>query len=308
VAGAVALVAGAVGIGPEILSTGGAITVSTTYAWALAARTGGRPVVFGFLALAIGLAVLFVDREALRTGASVLTCSLSAVLAVIVTVPAVRVVHAVREVLIAFVVAAVGAMASIGYQPLIALGRFEYTTLAIALVTVFALVYRLGAGFHGLGRRGVVVIVLGGGLLALALAYAELVQRYGSSGVLIRVGAAADWSRADLGGVPRPLQALLGVPALMWGCHLRARRRQGWWACAFGVAGTVPITHVLAAPGLSLTGALLTEGYSLVVGLVLGVLVIGVDLLVSGSRGRRASRAEEDAARRPEAGRTHALL
>ena len=33
---------------------------------------------------------------------------------------------------------------------------------------------------------------------------------------------------------PAADQALVGVPALVWGCHMRARRRQGWWVCAFG--------------------------------------------------------------------------
>ncbi len=108
--------------------------------------------------------------------------------------------------------------------------------------------------------------------------------------------------------MPRPMQALLGIPMLAWGVHLRARRRQGWWACAFGVTGMVPIAHVLADPALSLTQVVLTELYSLIVGLVLGVLLIRADLLVSGSRGRRASRLEEESAVRPEAGRTQPLL
>ena len=306
--GATALVAGALDVGPADLTTGGAVLVSSAYAWALAARTGGRPVVFGTLALVIGAVVLLVDSEALRSGASVLTCSISAVLAVMVTVPAVTSVQAAREVLIAFVVAAVGAMAAVGFQPLVALGRFEYTTLALAFVIVFVLVYRLGAGFHGLGRRGLVAILVGGAGLGLAVAYAELLRRYGTPGLVSAILDAAAWSKANLGAAPRPMQAVVGVPALMWGCHLRARRRQGWWACAFGVAGLVPVTHVLADPAFMLRETLLTEAYSLVVGLAVGVLVIRVDLLLGGSRGRRAKRAEQAAAVRPEAGRTRPLL
>lgn len=306
--GTAALVAGTLGIGPEDLTTGGAVLVSSAYAWALAARTGGRPVVFGTLALVIGVVVLLVDREALRSGASVLTCSTSAVLAVLVTVPAVRAVQAVREVLIAFLVAAIGAVAAVGFQPLVALGRFEYTTLALAFVIVFGLVYRLGAGFHGFGRRGLVVILVGGAGLGLAIAYAELLRLYGTPGLVAWILDAASWSSANLGAVPRPMQALVGVPALMWGCHLRARGRQGWWACSFGVAGLVPITHVLADPAFTLRDTVLTEAYTLLAGLVVGVLVIRVDLLLGGSRGRRANRAEQAAAVRPEARRTEPLL
>jgi hypothetical protein len=282
--------------------------VSTAYAWAVAARTGGRPVVFGLLALGIGVAVLLTDEDMLRSGAAVLTTSVSAVLAVLITVPAVKVVHAVREVLIAFAVAAVGAVAAIGFGPLLSLVRFEYTTLALALVIVFVLVYRLGAGLHGLGRRGLLVILGGGAILALGLAYAELLRVYGTPGLVQWLFDGAEWSKENLGAVPRPMQALLGIPMLVWGVHMRARRRQGWWACAFGVTGMVPIAHVLADPALDLTGVVLTEVYSLVVGLVLGVLVIRVDLLFGGSGGRRASRLEEEGAVRPEAGRTQALL
>jgi hypothetical protein len=52
----------------------------------------------------------------------------------------------------------------------------------------------------------------------------------------------------------------------------------------------------------------LTEGYTLLVGLLVGMLVIRIDLLLSGSGGRRATRDEEDRAVRPEAGRTRPLL
>ena len=306
--GLAALVVEALGLAPEVVATAGAVSVSTAYAWAVAARTGGRPVVFGLLALGIGIAVLVTGEDMLRSGAAVLTTSVSAVLAVLITVPAVKVVQAVREVLIAFAVAAVGAVAAIGFGPLLSLIRFEYTTLALALVIVFVLVYRLGAGLHGLGRRGLVVILGGGAVLALGLAYAELLREYGTPGLVAWLFDAADWSEEHLGAVPRPMQALLGIPMLAWGVHLRARRRQGWWACAFGVTGMVPIAHVLADPALSLTQVVLTELYSLIVGLVLGVLLIRADLLVSGSRGRRASRLEEESAVRPEAGRTRPLL
>ena len=153
------------------------------------------------------------------------------------------------------------------------------------------------------------MIVLGGGaVLALGLAYAELLRLYGTPAVVSGILDAASWTAANLGAVPRPMQALVGVPALMWGCHLRARRRQGWWACSFGVAGLVPITHVLVDPAFTLLDSALTEVYSLVLGLLVGVLVIRVDLLLGGSRGRRANRAEQAAAVRPEARRTEPLL
>jgi hypothetical protein len=72
------------------LAGAGAVLVSTAYTWALAARTGGRPLIFGLLVFAMGAGVLWSDLDRLRTGAAVLTTVLAAVLAVMSTVPAVR--------------------------------------------------------------------------------------------------------------------------------------------------------------------------------------------------------------------------
>ncbi len=66
------------------------MTVAAAYTWALAARTGGRPFVFGGLALVVGVAVLLLDEDYLRTGAAVMTCVVTAVFAVMATVPAPR--------------------------------------------------------------------------------------------------------------------------------------------------------------------------------------------------------------------------
>ena len=307
-AGAVALGAAMVPVGPGWLAGAGAVAVSAAYAWALAARTGGRPVVFGALALAMGVAVLVSDDVRLRTGAAVLTCVASAVLGVMATVPARRFRHAAREVAVALVIAAVGALATVGFAPAIALTRFEYSTLGLAFLGAFGLVYRLGAGLHGLGRRGVLAVLVGGVLLALTLAYAELLRRYGSPGVVTGLIDGVHWSRGHLGAFPRPIETVLGVPALAWGCHMRARRRQGWWVCAFGVAATTPVAQALLDPRIGLLESGLSVAYGAAVGLAIGYLLIRVDLRVTGPRGRRARRAEEAAAGRPEPARTRALL
>ena len=49
-------------------------------------------------------------------------------------------------------------------------------------------------------------------------------------------------------------------------------------------------------------------GYALVVGLLLGLLLIHLDLALTGQRGRRGRRAEEAAAIRPEPARIEPLL
>lgn len=284
------------------------MAVATAYTWGIAARTGGRPWIFGGVALAIGLAVLITDRDQLRTGAAVMTCVVSAVLAVMATTPAVRFVRAARECVVAVLIAAIGGLATIGFDPVISVTRFEYATLALSLVGAFGVVYRLGAGLHGLGRRGVIGVVVGAALLAVTLLYAELLRRYGTPGLVEQLLDGVRWSRENLGAFPRPLGTLLGVPALAWGCHMRARRRQGWWLCAFGVAATVPVANGLVNPAISLAECGLSVLYSLVIGLVLGYAVIRADLALTGSRGRGGRRLEEAAAVRPEPRRTAPLL
>ena len=295
-------------VGPTWASGVGAVTVATSYSAALALRTGGRPVIYGLLALAIGVAAVWSDTDVLRNGAAVLTAVVSAVFAVAATVPAVRYVTAVREVLVAVLIAAGGALAVVGLEPQVALPRFEYTSLAGALLLALLLVYRLGAGLHGLGRRGLLIVAVGGLVLASTLAYAEALRRYGSPAVVTGIDDAVVWTRTNLGAVPRPLQVLLGTPALAWGCHMRARRRQGWWVCAFGVAGTVSIAGGLMHPKSGLIESALTAGYGVVLGLILGYLVVRVDLALTAPRGRPGRRAEELSALRPEPRRTAALL
>ncbi|HEU5036184.1 MAG TPA: hypothetical protein VFT70_04220 [Nocardioides sp.] len=303
-----ALGAGAAEVGPAWLCSAGAVAVATAYSWGLAARTGGRPVVVGVLALVLGVATVVSDDDRLRTGAAVLTCVVAAVLAVMVTVPAVRFVHAVREVVIAALVAAVGALAVVGFEPVVTVARFEYITLGLALLGAFAAVYRLGAGLHGLGRRGVVTVLIGTLVLGVTIAYAELLRRYGTPGLVGTLLDSVTWSRENLGAFPRPLETVLGVPALAWGTHMRARRRQGWWVCAFGVAATAPIANALVNPAVTLDERVLSVTYGLVVGLVIGFVVVRLDQAVTGSSGRRGRRAEEATALRPEPARTRPLL
>ena len=295
-------------VGPPALSGIGAVTVAASYTSALALRSGGRPVVYGVLAVVIGVAALWFDEDFLRSGAAVLTAIVAGVFAVTATIPAVRFVHAAREVLVAVLIAAGGALAVVGLEPEVALGRFEYTILAGGLALALVIVYRLGAGLHGLGRRGIAIVVVGGVALAGTLAYAEALRRYGSPGLVDGVDSAVAWMRSHFGAVARPLQALIGIPALAWGCHMRARRRQGWWVCAFGAAATTSMAAGLMYPHASVAESVLAVVYSVVIGLLFGYVVIRVDLALTAPRGARGRRAEEAAAVRPESGRLAPLL
>lgn len=308
VAGTAALVAAMVPVGPSWLGAAGSLVVATTFSAALAARTGGRPFVFGALALTVGLVAVLSDQDVLLTGAAVSTSAVAAVLGVMFTVPASGFLASVRECAIALVVAGVGAMATVGFEPAIQKERFEYVGLGLALLGAVVLVYRLGAGFHGLGRRGMIVVAIGGAILGVTLLYAELLRHYGSTGLVDELLSWVRWSREELGAFPRPIETVLGVPALAYGVHMRARRRQGWWVCAFGVAATSPTATALANPAVSVSEATLSVVYGLLVGLVLGWLLIRLDLALTGNRGRRSRGAEQAAAVRPEPGRFVPLL
>ena len=186
--------------------------------------------------------------------------------------------------------------------------RFEYVTLAAALLGTFALVWRLGAGLHGLGRRGLALVLLVAVALGLGLAYAELVRRYGTPGLVDLGMDAADALRDATGGAPAPLAALLGVPALVWGTHVRARRRQGWWVCAFGVTATARTAQSLALPGPDLLEVGVSALWTLAVGVLVGWAVVRLDLRLRGPRGALGRREEAAAASRPEPPRWRALL
>lgn len=307
VAGLVVLALRSLDFGPRWWDGAGATAVATAYATALAARTGGRPVVTGVLTGLLAASAVVSDLEVLRAGAAVGTAVITGVLAVLATVPTARFLNAVREVLIGLVIAAIGALAVVGFEPEVAVERFDLVVLALSFALALALVFRLG-GLHGIGRRGAVVLLVGTGVVVVAITYAELFRRYGSPELLDPVFDAVRWWRSQFGAVPRPTVMLVGIPALVWGCHMRARRRQGWWVCVFGVAATSNVATVLVNPATGWGEAVLIVVYSVLPGLLLGYLVVRLDQRLTGPRGSRARRAEEAMAIRPEPSRFAPLL
>jgi ribose/xylose/arabinose/galactoside ABC-type transport system permease subunit len=148
-------------------------------------------------------------------------------------------------------------------------------------------------------------------LLVVVLVYTAALTRYGSPELVMRVADAEDWTRDHLGGVPHPVEVLVGIPALAWGVSMRSRRRQGWWVIAFGTAATAAAASKLAEQDLTTRGTSLSAVYSIVLGLVLGCIVIRLERLLSGRDGRRTARrtAQEAAAAaaRHEPGRLQPL-
>jgi hypothetical protein len=296
---------------PHLIRDVGAVVVSASLAWALAVRTGGRPVWAAGLATVLGATAEATGWHRLLDGAAIGTGVLAATLAVMSTVPAATFARAIREVVVATLIAWTGAVGVVGYGHVsstdVDLNRFGYVVLGLSVVGAFALVYRLGAGLHGLGRRG--YVVAGGAvlLLVLALAYSEAIAHWGSRSLVSTGDDLRDWTRSTLGAVPHPIMALLGYPALLWGVFMRARRRQGWWVSAFGVAATAPTTTRLVAADTGVGSVVLGALYSLVIGVAIGYLVIRIEQAFTGSHGRRARRDEEAEAHRPEPGRLSPL-
>jgi hypothetical protein len=293
---------------PRWVPNAGATTLTTTFAFALAVRTGGRPVITGALTLALTTAAVVTQQPVLLAAAAVCTATIGAVLGAMVTHPAARVPAVARECLLAVLVGVAAAFAASAYDARVSLERAGYLVLGLSLLGALALAYRLAAGLHGLGRRGAVMLVSGIGLLAVSLAYTEALGRWGSPELVDMFERASRDLRDLIGAVPRPTAFLLGFPALAWGVSTRARRRQGWWGTGFGAAGLAVVATGLLDPEVSLVEAGLATAYSLAAGLLLGYLVIRADSFLSGARGRRARRLEEAAAHRPEPGRTHPLL
>lgn len=285
-----------------------AVLVTVGYAAALAARTGGQVRLTAALALALALAGVLAAVPVLTAAAAVSTAALGAVLGVLLTVPAARFVTAVRECVIGTVVTLGAACGALGYDASLSLLRTGYVVLGLSLLATLVLCYRLAAGLHGLGTRGLVVVVSAIVLLAVVLAYTEALSRWGSPQLVDDLQRTTTSLRSRLGGLPRPVEFLVGFPALAWGVTTRARRRQGWWGVAFGSTGLAVVAVTLMHPGVSAHEALLGTAYSLLLGVLIGYLVVRADRFLSGERGRRARRREEAEAHRPEPGRFEPLL
>lgn len=270
-----------------------ACAIGVLLAVGVAVRSGGRALIAAALAILVAGTALGTGWEPLLAGVAVATGVLAAGLAVLGTVPAPSFVRVVREVVLALLLASVGALAVDGFVVPVDPDRFGYTVLALGLVATVAMVYRLGGGLHGLGRRGVAVGVAAVVLLAVALAYTEALAQWGSPGMIDRVDAATGWVRRTLGASPHPIEVLVGIPALAWGVSMRARRRQGWWVCAFGATATASVTSRLLTSDLGARDPALSVAYGLVLGLILGWIVIRVEQALQPGRGRRARRDED---------------
>ncbi|GAC1382169.1 MAG: hypothetical protein NVSMB48_11840 [Marmoricola sp.] len=285
---------------PDRISSGLAAAFGVLVIAGLSARLGNRLWVATGIALVYAAVAVGLQNQLMLRGAALITAATVSVFAVVVTVPAPRFRRAVVEVVLADAVALVGAFAVVAYHLDLNGTVFRYTVLVLALGGAFVGVYQPGAGLHGLGRRGYALI---GGLVVLlvfAVAYSLALTHWGSHYVADTVDGLRSWTHDTLGAAPHLLEVIVGVPSLCWGVFTRARRRQGWWMCAFGVAMTGPTATALIDGAVNRV-AFLGCVYSVALGVAVGFVVVRVEQTFTGSRGRRARRVEEASAHRPEA-------
>ena len=298
---------------PEWVAVAGGGAVTVLHLSALAHRAGARTWLWTVLGGIGTAAALASDRAWAVSSVSVLTAVVSGVAAVLLTRPAMTAWHTLVEYAIALLVASAGALAVAGINAPVRPERYSLVVAGLALLLAIVLIWPLGQDLHGLGRGGL-ALVLGGAAVAVGLlAYAEVLRTYGSPAIVQRLDETVAWLTENLHGVPRPVEALVGFPALVWGIGTRAWRRQGWWLCVLGVLGTATLAASLASPSRDPELAARSAAYSAVIGAVLGLLVRRIDMAVTrrrrgGDSGRRALRRDDETPLvRPEPGRSRPL-
>ena len=291
---------------PEVVSRAGATAATWLGVVVLARRAGGRFVVIGLFAAVVLALVLAYPEEWALAGAAVTAACVYGVLGMLLTRPAGGL-RALLELVVCVAVGVAGALVVSAYDVGLRPFRFRVLVLALVLVAAFVLAWRLGHDVGSLGRRGL-VLVIGGGLLVVgSVAYTQAIQEWGSPELVQGLVDAEAWVSTNLGAVPRPVEALLAFPALVWGVAVRSRCRQGWWMCALGSLGAAGIATSLVQPRTGLGEGLTATGYDAVAGAVLGLLVVASDRLLTGAGGRRVQTSPAALAR-PEPARFAPLL
>lgn len=294
---------------PERTPQVGAGVVTVVMCGLLALRVGGHTVAAVVFATGATGAALVLGWPWLLAGDAALAAFAAAVLGVLATRPAQRPVRVVVEYLVAILVAMAGAVAVGAYAAPVKPAMLGDVVVLTSVVATLWVAHRLGGGFHGLGKRGALVIVFAVVVLAAGMVYGEALRRWGTPELIHSVDVVRLQAVRLIGAVPRPLEVFIGFPALVWGLATRSKLRQGWWVGAFGALGTAGVATSLASPDAELGQDLLSTAYSVGMGLALGFLVWWVDRLLTGPKGGKRARAAERARpSRPEPGRSRPLL
>lgn len=253
-------------------------------------RGGGHLRIWGVMSVLLAGGAVVAGTNVVVAGATGATAVLATVWSILLTRPARGVVGAFREYVVALAVASSGALAVAAWNAPVSYPRFNLVVLTVSLTLAIGLVWNLGAGLHGLGRQGLAMLIGVAAVLVLVLTYSSFVRTYGSETLIGVIDDAVLAVRAELGGVPRPVQVLVGFPALVVGVALRSRRREGWWVLVFAVLGTGVMTTSLVSPGALPTYIGLSAAYSAGLGFAVGLVLRFIALQ---GRSKRAARAIE---------------
>jgi len=253
-------------------------------------RVGGHMRIWASLGTVLAVAAVASEANVLLAAAAAVSAVLASVWAVVITRPAVTVLQAVREYVLAIVVALSGTVTVAAWNAPVSYQRFNLVVLSVALGLAITVVWNLGAGLHGLGRQNLAILAGVAALVLLVLAYSSFVRTYGSQMITDTISDLVIWMRQSFGGVPRPVEVFIGFPALLVGVSMRSRNREGWWIMVFAVIGTGVMTTSLVSPGAFPSYIGLSTLYSSILGLGVGLVARSIAVR---DRSKRAARVVE---------------
>ncbi|WP_370186078.1 hypothetical protein [Aeromicrobium sp.] len=272
---------------PQWIERVGAALLLVVFSIGLTHRGGGHMRIWTVASSVLAVAAIATGVNLLVASAAAVSAILASVWAVVATRPARTAVGAVKEFAIALVVALSGTVAVAAWNAPVAYQRFNLVVLAASLTVAIAFVWNLGAGLHGLGKQNLAIISGVAMVLVVLLAYSSVVRTHGSESLVEGISNAVTWMRETVGGVPRPVEVFIGFPALIVGVSLRSKRRDGWWVLVFAVLGTGVLTTSLVSPGAYPSYIALSTAYSVVLGVLVGLVA---RFLLVRERGSRSSR------------------
>ena len=266
----------------------GAGLLLLVYSVGLTHRVGGHMRIWGPLAALLGGAAVVTEANLLLAAAAAVSAVLASVWAVVITRPAGNVFQAIREYVLAILIALSGTVAVAAWNASVNYQRFNLVVLTVALGLAITVVWNLGSGLHGIGRQNLAIIAGVAVVVLLVLAYSSFVRSHGSQMITDAISSSVIWMRQTFGGVPRPVEVFIGFPALILGVSMRSRNREGWWILVFAVIGTGVLTTSLVSPGAFPSYIGLSTLYSSILGLVVGLVARSIFVRDRSSRAARA--------------------
>lgn len=261
------------------------LTIALTIA--LVHRAGGHMRIWVSLVSVLCVGAAVTETAGLIAAAAAATGVVGAVLAVVLTRPSEGVASTLKEFVISVAIALSGAAGVAAWNAQVNAVTFSVAVIGISLGVVLGLVWSLGEGLHGLGRNHLAILAVVALGLLLLVVYTYAVRSYGSASVINAIDDAIFQARTTIGGIPRPVQAFAGFPALVVGLRLRSQRREGWWVLVFAVLATSSVTTSLVSPLAYPSYIGLSVLYSAVIGFLLGLVVSHYVLAPSTERAAR---------------------